>query len=36
MAAALVLGTAKSIEAEQILTTEKSWVAIDPRVRVLR
>jgi predicted nucleic acid-binding protein len=36
MAAALVLGTAKSIEAEQILTTEESWTAIDPRVRVLR
>jgi predicted nucleic acid-binding protein len=34
-AAALVLGTAKSIEAEQILTTEIEWAGYDDRVRVV-
>lgn len=35
MGAAMVFGTAKVIDAEQILTTDPSWHEVDPRVRVL-
>jgi predicted nucleic acid-binding protein len=36
LAAALVIGTAKVIDAAQILTTDPTWAEVDPRIRVLR
>lgn len=36
LAAALVFGTAKVVNAQQILTTDMSWKDIDNRTRVLR
>jgi predicted nucleic acid-binding protein len=35
MSPALVLGTAKVIAAEQILTTEETWIAIDTHVHLV-